>query len=155
MQIRKQPFLLLEVLIAIVLVTLSLFPLLTPYLWMIRSEQNYRSKVEMDHLSNHVYASIIEQLYRAEISWEVIESEKDIAFTLEGTPYHASYRFTHKKKKCNEGQGVFLKTLKINIWPRHLTLEDAEKKKCAYSFSPKICLVRTLAKENQGEADET
>ncbi len=157
MQIRKRPFLLLEVLIAIILVTLSLFPLVTPYLWMIRGEKQYRSKVEMEHLSNVIYAGVIEKLYKTEIPWELIQSEESTPFLLEEAAYLASFHFENEKDKGNEetGEGVYLKVLHINIWPSTTTREETTKKKTLYSFSPKVCIARMLAKESGENADAT
>jgi len=107
-KIRKQTFLLLEVLIAFALVVLCILPLIYPHVAILRSEKAFISTVELDHLVSLLYADCLVKLYKKEIALTDILNEKesmideswlqDVGYEKR-LPYKGSYKFVLVKQK--------------------------------------------------------
>jgi hypothetical protein len=70
--IRKQPYLLLEVLIAFFLVALCAIPLMQPQFAMLKAERAFTNVLTLDRVVNRLYAELLERFYRGEVSWASI-----------------------------------------------------------------------------------
>lgn len=127
--IKKRYIALLEVLIAFVLISLCVLPLIYPHAAMLKTEQEFIAEVELDHQVNLLYANRLQKLYLNEISWSDIESGKE--FTIDKQllqsigyekelPFIGSYRFTeikHKPPKQPE-DAVYLFNLTFIFTPK-------------------------------------
>ncbi len=119
MKIKKRHILLLEVLIALVLVSLCAFPLLAPHFMMINQEKLLLGEIEADRLANVVFVNIAEKMYTGEISLEALssrESRRVDGALLSGIdiplhwPYEMTYHFDDpqvKPDKENPRFGLF------------------------------------------------
>jgi hypothetical protein len=83
-----RPFILLEVLIAITIVSAVLIPLLFPQVLMFREEKKFIHRVELDRIANLVYLELLDGLYEKRIPWDRIASGE----WLEGTNYFGDLR---------------------------------------------------------------
>jgi hypothetical protein len=107
----KRPFLLLEVLIAIFLISLCLLPLLAPYGLIFRDQRRFSDKIYLDYATSQLYAGILEKLYLNTIPWEQLKSTAPVPIDstlLEQTighaiPWKGSYAFTKHTQKPKEG----------------------------------------------------
>lgn len=144
--IVKRYNLLLEVLIALAIVVLCMFPLLYPHVGVIRSQQEMISAVQLDHLVSLHYGQILEKLYLKEIPWETLHSDKPIPIDKETIralgiketlPYKGSYHFVeikHKPKKL-EPNTPALYLFKISYEFEPIPKKPDEKsKKYDYQF---------------------
>lgn len=104
----KRPVLLLEVLIALALVVLCIFPLMAPHASILKAQYQFNHRVAMDQAVNRVYARILEKVYRNEIPWKAFEEkrvfpfEEDLLNGLEGGSglgYQGSYQFSILRTK--------------------------------------------------------
>ena len=75
--IRRRPIMLLEVLISFALIVFCALPLIYPHVAILKSEREFVSVVEKDHLVNLLFIDVIEKLYLNEISFESIVSKKE------------------------------------------------------------------------------
>lgn len=81
---KKQTFLLLEVLIALSLVLLCIVPLILKPLDLFRSENNLLWEMEKERLADWTFSEIKEKLLKNEIPWNQLptEKKKEISYTL-------------------------------------------------------------------------
>lgn len=73
---RKKHVTLLEVLIAFVLVSFCLVPLIYPHVGILREQHQFLRKIQLDHAVNLYTGHIIEKMHRSEIPWYMIEEGK-------------------------------------------------------------------------------
>lgn len=106
-RIRKPKFLLLEILIALVLVFLCLFPLLKTQVFILERERKFVHEIEAQRLVNLALVEIIEKLYTNQIKWQAIE-ERQIdpeALTFNSSKaYQIHYQLYAKEKLNNQGK---------------------------------------------------
>jgi len=107
-RIKFHSVMLLEVMIAFALVALCALPLIYPHVFILRSEKEFISTVELDHLVSLLYANRLQKLYMREISWSDIESHKefpvdeallDAVDHKKPLSYQGSYHFVEVKQK--------------------------------------------------------
>lgn len=107
----KRYMILLEILIALALVTLCILPLLTPHVAMIKQQKKFISEMKLDHLVHLLYVDMLEQMQQNKISWTLINDQNPIPIDEamwqrigESPPPNlkGSYRFGEVKKKENE-----------------------------------------------------
>lgn len=84
MEMKKKPFLLLEILIAFFLVSLCAVPLIRQPLEMVRTEIKKLEEMEMERLADWTFTEVKEMLLKNEIPWKKIpeKGEKSALFTL-------------------------------------------------------------------------
>lgn len=171
MKINKRPFLLLEVLIAIALVSLCILPLLSPYVAIFKDQRHFADKIELDHAINLLYGDIIEKLHRNSIPWEAIEGSQSFSVDSEAlkeltgypVPWRGSYFFDFKESKFKpkpaEPFTVYLLTLVFSFQP--LIAPEKETEPLKYSYQ--VFVARQLPggkgeapppeKKNDGKSD--
>lgn len=130
-RIKKRPFALLEVMIAMALVALCALPLIFPHVAILKAEKAFNDDLELDHIVSLLYAHLLEKLYLNEIPWnDIMEGkmqpiESDL---LESIGYNKKIRFKgfycfheikHKPPKPEDG-GVYLFAL-------HFQFGESEK----------------------------
>ncbi len=76
--IRKRSYLLLEIVISLMLITLCLFPLIKPHLAIKKSHAFYLKEIKSYPLFQNAFCEIKEKLYAQEFSW------KDLIAGVEG-----------------------------------------------------------------------
>lgn len=91
-KIRKRPYLLLEVLIALVLVTICAVPLLRPYLSLYMEEKAFLRDLDFDRSVNELHIDTIKKIYKhesGEFSWEDFDQESTapIELNISGLKY--------------------------------------------------------------------
>lgn len=127
---QKRPFLLLEVLIAIFLVSLCIIPLLSPYAAIFRNQQQLIDKIALDHSVHLLYADVIERLHNNAIPWQAlnngqpfpIETETLHQLSQRPLPWRGEYRFGKpelkpKEPKDNEPFILYLADLTFSFKP--------------------------------------
>lgn len=65
----KKPFLLLEVMIAIALITLCILPMLSPFVRIYQAERNSTREIHATLVLSQLHVSFIERLHKIEIPW--------------------------------------------------------------------------------------
>jgi len=70
MKSERRHILLLEVLIALMIVTMCIMPLLAPHIAMVQEERAFQREIELDRLVNLLYGDLlVEKFYRQEQEW--------------------------------------------------------------------------------------
>jgi hypothetical protein len=95
---KKRPILLLEVLIAIALITLSILPLIYPHLAILKKETESVELIQLNHLVNQKTVEILEELYLNKIPFDTLLNEEKIPIQTD-LPYKGYYQFKQKKHK--------------------------------------------------------
>ncbi|GAB4238105.1 MAG: hypothetical protein Tsb0021_17890 [Chlamydiales bacterium] len=86
MRKKRRPFLLLEVLIALAIVSLCAIPLIAPNLWLIKAEKEFLQTIENDRIAHLIFLHVVENLYNNVYSWENLKNNEEIPFSLESIP---------------------------------------------------------------------
>ncbi len=106
----KKPYLLLELLIALALVTLLAFPLINQPFRLLHKEIASLERTELERLSELYFAKIKERLYRNEIPWEVLAKDKQ-------TPLF-------EKDKITLAHSKHIFRIKTYLWTKKRTEDD-------------------------------
>lgn len=141
---RKRSVTLMEVLIAFVLVTFCLIPLIQPHVGMLKEQHKFMSKIQLDHAVNLYTGHLIEKLHKSEIPWYMIEEgkvmpiENDVFQRLypdQTLPFKGVYRFDIIKSKPKNVEAGASKAylLKLNLYflpgkAEHSIAEYTDKK---------------------------
>lgn len=109
--IRKRPFLLLEILISLLLVSLCLFPLLAPHIQMRKADYHFLEKMRFTTLSQNAFCLLKIKLHELQIDWKSLQ--KGVYRELEGVSEEELCFFELKQldecTKKNKGSLLVLK----------------------------------------------
>ena len=72
----KRPFLLLEVLIAIALVALCAYPLITPHYRLAQEKRKLLRNLKVQREADEAFYEAVQRLYEGEVAWEKIIKPK-------------------------------------------------------------------------------
>ncbi len=112
---KKRHVLLLEVLIALAIVTLCILPLLHPHVAILSEEKSFVREIELDRLVGLIHSDmLVEQFYRENIQWWTIEQDQPIEITddrLDKLGFRGSYSFKRKLRKSKMEDGMYLHNL--------------------------------------------
>lgn len=144
-RLTRRPVLLLEVIIAFALVALCVLPLIYPHVFILRSEREFISEVELDHRVNLLYADVMEKLYRHEIPLQDILDGKETPVDLSAggkitekgaLPYTGVYRFVKFKQRGKEEDShkAYLFKLIFTFKPAGGILEGKSNKQLTYEY---------------------
>jgi hypothetical protein len=146
---------LLETMIAFALIVLCVLPLLTPHIAMLKAERQFVRKIDLDHVVNLLYASVLEKLYLNEIGWNEL-MQNDFPITKEDLEklgyssllaYQGSYNFKEvpprfKPRDVNADYSLHLLTLTFNFIPSELSQKEEEvKQKNLLKYQYKVFIV--------------
>ncbi|SCC90655.1 hypothetical protein SCG7086_BW_00060 [Chlamydiales bacterium SCGC AG-110-P3] len=108
---KRRNFLLIEVVVAMLLVTMVAVPLLRPSSAMLRIEMEAVRQLRLERKVGEVHVAIVEAMYRNEISWTEIEDGElhDIE-----VPHTARYKFSRDQYE-SKGDQYYKKTLTIIV----------------------------------------
>jgi hypothetical protein len=108
---KKHPLLLLEVLVAIALVSLIAVPLLYPQMYLLKAQNRFVEKLELDRMISLLFAKLIVDLYENKIPFSQIESSmpqpidskmiQDAGYKGRELPFTGTYRFEKVINKPN------------------------------------------------------
>ncbi len=142
MRIRRRPFLMLELLIAMAILALVLIPLLSPHFHIVKRERETLRAVELDRLANQAYGKILKGLYRGTVSPQLVVNGDCGELDLPG--YKGEYCFSTEREK--RGFGLYKCTL---------TFRRTEK---TWNYDYFFVLERPVAEgdddDDEGEDDE-
>lgn len=148
--LKRQTFLLLEVLIAFAFIVTSFFPLVYPHYYIYQQQRHFIDKIKTDTAVNNLYGSILVKLHTNEITIQQIEEGHIFPIDeqlMEGiskgknNSLVGNYKFKVKKNKKNDQYGLYKVNLLIDIHPRGNT-----KEKETLTFKYKIFLARHFSK---------
>jgi len=105
--IRRRSFTLIEVMIAIAILTLTLVPLLYPHYAIIREQQLFVKEVEVDRLINLHYKEELKRFYSGGVNWEN-EWEREIELEERIAGYKVTKALHRVKWKPKEDPMYFL-----------------------------------------------
>lgn len=141
---RRRHVTLMEVLIAFVLVTFCLIPLLSPHVAILKEQHQFLRKIQLDHAVNLYTGHVVEKLHRSEIPWYMIEESKTMPiedellrqFNLDQPlAFKGIYRFDVIKSKPKNAESGAPKAylLKLNFYflpgkGEHSVAEFTDKK---------------------------
>jgi len=122
----KRPFLLLEVLISILIVSLCLIPFIHGPISTYRDEMKLLEEMERERLAEYSFIEVKEKLLSREIPWEKIPGKGETSFVFHLTPKFLEIPETKRKKiersftlRCTgekEGEkGEVYKMLKVDL----------------------------------------
>lgn len=165
---HKRHYLLLEVMIAFILVALCVLPLISPHVFILKEQKVAIQKIELDHIVNLVYADIIERLYKNEISWSDLNSERSFPIDeallhrigwSKPISYHGEYRFRvdkYKPKKQPAPYTLYLFDLTLGFLPQEIanggTNRQKEEQQIKYEY--KIFVERNLGGEEGADQEQ-
>lgn len=135
---RKRHISLLEVLISFVIVVLCVLPLISPHVWILKSQRDFVRIIDLDHVVNLLYADILHRLYTNDIKLNELENRTQFPIDqtilknsgYEGTlPYKGHYEFFIKKSKSSKDGSLthFLVELTL-VFERPGSLNNLEYK---------------------------
>ncbi|MGE3953591.1 MAG: hypothetical protein AB7F31_00140 [Parachlamydiales bacterium] len=112
----KRPFLLLEVLIAIALVALCAYPLLSPHYRLAGEKSATLRRLKQERAADEAFCEVVARLYRGEVEWEKIikpvkGKPKAILKLDEATAVITTKESHHKGKR------IYFRLLDIAITP--------------------------------------
>jgi len=154
----KRHYLLLEVLIAFILVALCVLPLISPHVFILKEQKEAIQKIDLDHIVNLVYADIIERLYKNEIPWSDLNSERSFPIDeallhrigwSKPIAYHGEYHFKvdkYKPKKQPAPYTLYLFDLTLGFLPHEIAKggTDKQKEEQQIRYEYKIFVERNL-----------
>lgn len=100
--VKKRHMLLLEVLIAMFIITLCILPLLSPFAMVLKQQRHFIKTMNLDHVVNLLYVDVLDQLQQNKIPWNAIQDHAQIpiddsmlrrAGYQEQLPYKGTFRF--------------------------------------------------------------
>lgn len=154
-KLSKRHSLLLEVLIALMIVSLAALPLIYPHVAIMREQSRLLHETHLDHFVNGLYANLTLQLYRNEIPWDALVQGRSFAVSPEALaearlPYKGTYRLkiTHTKPREPVDVTYNLVNLTIDFLPIDLRpdLPKEELAKKQLTFTYKIYIERKYEK---------
>lgn len=111
-KIKRSYFQLIEVMLALILITTCAFPCIKIYVNLYREQVNTIKSYERDHLAQMLHAKIMEKLYKRDFFLEdllqennvykiedITEDTEKIVSQLQKLSYTGSYQFIRKKPK--------------------------------------------------------
>lgn len=143
MKSKRQPAILLEVLIAFALIALCFLPLIYPHVVILRSEKKFISTVELDHYVNLLYADHLQKLYQNDIPWQYIENGAVIPIELpKDLPFSGHYQFIQEKKKKSKdlNQIVYIFNLYFVFVPKPGYFMEKKSENLTYKYKYRLCV---------------
>lgn len=131
---RKRSILLLEVLIAITLVSLCILPLLSSSLFIYTEEKRFSRETELDRLVGLFYSDLLVKFYQTSVSWHAIESAEVAVIgdpRLEKLGYRGSYHFILKARKGKLEESIYALNL-LQILYRFTPIHGGKPLEYAY-----------------------
>lgn len=124
---------------------LCILPLFYPLTYILKVQNQFVNKIQVDHAVNLEYAKIIEGLYTNQIGFEKLNPGIVYEVTLgKEIPYKGSYVFGESIHKPSEEQDfmVYLKTLDFVFNPLNPSKDEEEQKKETLRYHYDICIIR-------------
>lgn len=137
-KLRKCYMILLEIMVALALVTLCVLPLLAPRAFMLNEQRKLIQNMKLDHLVSLLYVEILEGLHKNEIAWNDVmghanfpinealltrlSADASIPYGLSG-----SYRFDTIRCKTNKEKGLMMPLLNLTFIFQNEENPDAKK----------------------------
>ena len=137
----RRHFLLLEVLLALTLLTLCAFPLIRAQVALLRGELETLRELQLEHHAHAAYYTLLERCYTHEIDWKFPSSGElgtvDIALPGNRTDsYQCRYSLSELEKR-RKGDRATYRLLGVNI---HLAPINRPQKRRSYAYQ--LCLKR-------------
>lgn len=151
--------LLLEVLIALALISLCIIPLISPHVILFKVHKQFATTLELGHTVNQMYVEVLEKLHKNEISWNAIQDKQQISITnlldsaqRKDAPFTGTYQFGEIIHKTNDktGWSVYNLTVTFLISPRRGN-DTSTPIKFQYSFP----LLRHIPTDTSVKEDKT
>lgn len=155
-QTNKRHFSLLEVLIALMLITASLPLLLTPFIYATADQQETVQKLRKEKTSLYYLVTILENLHTGSIPLNQLDGTQEYPFRPEWKgedwktlPITGTYKFKKiKDKKGNEGQ-------QIELWELIIDIKDSTTKEpTTSSLSYEFIVRRAKSADETAKQDE-
>ncbi len=157
--VKKRHILLLEILIALAILTMCILPLLSPHATILNQQQRFLKKTTLDHVVSLLYVDVLEQLQKNIIPWQSIQEHAQIAIDGEMLkrvgfdrpfPFNGTFRFDekpHEKSgepsiKGDKNTGWYVYKLVVTFV---FTPTDSKKEKEKYIFPYRLTLLRHTA----------
>lgn len=147
---RRHHFTLLEVMIAMSLIVVCMIPLIYPHVVLYQEQSTFINEMKVDRVVQRLYAEMLIKLYRSEVAWSDIESEKTIEidpayFTKEGIPkefFLGKYRWKIAQNKPSPPAERTAYLLELNY-----EIDFQQQKRPPLNYQYLIFVERVLAKE--------
>lgn len=151
---KKRFMILLEVLIALILISLCILPLVVPHVDLVNAHLRVTNSMKLDHLTNLLYADVYDRLHKNEIPWNSIQNSTVIPIDeamlqrvgyKDRSPIKGTFKFEEKHSKPpgeeqskQAGWKLYLKTLTFTFTVTKGASEET------ISFPYRLCIARTL-----------
>lgn len=130
-QIQKRPFILMEVLIAMMLIIIALSPLLAPHIQLAQTQNRLVQEIEYHHFANLLFSDVYEKLHANKISLDLIKSGEIVEVDPKSVPgwskevygYRPQYSFAVKRQKGDHQASAYLITLYVLLVPQNTTAQ--------------------------------
>lgn len=148
-RLRKLHMILLEIMIALALITLCIFPLIGPRAVILKEQNKLIETIQLDHLVSLAYVDVLERLQKNEIPWNDIKEHT--VLPIDEPLLHrigdlhlphgwkGTYRFDDLKHVENEATG-WAKYLLLLTFVVKADEAPLEKNKRVFQYS--ICALR-------------
>lgn len=158
-RLKRRHITLLEVLIALFIISMCAVPLLAPHFRMFIHQRRFVDKIELDRAVSLFYGQIVEKLHQNQISWRELTGGQVFLLSKEqikeligkSLPFEGSYRFTVDKYKEAEKGGFSVYLIKLVMT---FISESTKEKPLVYSYN--ILVARQLdgAPSEEDEEEE-
>jgi len=128
--LNKRFVTLIEVLISFAIITMCILPLLYPHVFILKQQNEFTHKIELDHQVNLLYGEILSRLYTNEISWTDLLDSREVEINEELITqagitgvviYEGKYQFQVERKKNSEdlSKTALLLNLNFHFFPKY------------------------------------
>lgn len=145
---------LLEVLIAFVIVVLCAIPLIYPHTAMLKAQNQFVRKMELDHAVNLLYGHVVEKLYLNKFNWndinmtafDVTDEMLKEAHYDKPLQYQGSFAFIEENHKPKEigNYNLYQYNLVFTFIPNELKNKKELKPEDKLTYRYTVFLVRDL-----------
>lgn len=118
MKAKLRPFTLMEVLVAMALISLCAIPLLYPHYSILKEEKIAVRELEWDRLAGVVYGQVLRDLYNERISWDEIQQGTELPVEselLQAKKLQVTRRVSIDKAKPQEQPTEYILRVDLNF----------------------------------------
>lgn len=157
---------LLEIMIALALITLCVLPLLAPRAAMLNEQRKLIHTMELDHLVSLLYVDVLERLHKNEIPWKDLMEQTSFPvdegmlkrISPTATIPHGligTYRFDTIRCKTNIEKGLTLPLLHLTfVFQKEDTGDAAVVKKFVFQYILSALRIGPIDSQNSAETSQ-
>jgi hypothetical protein len=159
MRKQRRQILLLEVMIALAIIVLCIFPLIYPHAALARSQRTFLHKIDLDHVITLIFSDIYQDLQKNQYEWADIQSQRHFDIDPDrlkkyngnkALPYKGYYYFEEEihKPKSTTDQQTFAYIYKVRFVFHPIPEKKIPNPKDELKYDYKVFILRELRQES-------